>query len=217
MAFVELNHPLREGMPVGPGLQATRIGAVLTHKGSRQRYEEKGEFFVGTLDMRGNPGTSLDAPSYRFPCGQDLASVPLEAVAGLPGLSIDASSMQGREIRLSLDRHIVRGRAVLIRTGWDERWGTECYRDPGPYLAEDLVDILVRGKAWLVGVDCANVDDTEDSSRPVHNRLLAEGILIVEHLCNLGRLSTDGFRFYAVPLRIVGGASFPVRAFAELA
>jgi arylformamidase len=214
MAFVELNHPLRDGMPVGPGLPS-RIAAVLTHKGSRQRFEEKSEF-LGTVVMPGNPGTSLDAPSYRFPSGQDLASVPLEAVAGLPGLSIDASSMQGREIRLSLDRHVVRGRAVLIRTGWDERWGTERYWDPGPYLAEELVDILVRGKAWLVGVDCANVDDTEDTSRPVHNRLLEEGIPIVEHLCNLGRLPTDGFRFFAVPLRIVGGASFPVRGFAEL-
>jgi arylformamidase len=190
MPFAELNHPLREGMQVGPGLPS-KIGAVLT-------------------------GTCLDAPSHRFPGGEDVAGVPLEAVAGLPGLSIDASSMQGREIRLSLDRHVVRGRAVLIRTGWDERWGTERYWDPGPYLAEELVDILVRGKAWLVGLDCANVDDTEDSSRPVHDRLLAEGILIVENLSNLGLLPADGFRFFAVPLRIVGGGSFPVRAFAEL-
>jgi kynurenine formamidase len=215
MAFVELNHPLREGMPVAPELPAPGIGAVLTNKGSRPR-REGSEFFLGTVDMSGNPGTHLDAPSHRFPGGQDLAGVPLEAVAGLPGLSIDASSMQGREIRLSLDQHVVRGRAVLIRTGWDERWGTERYGDPGPYLAEELVDILIRGKAWLVGVDSANVDDTGDSSRPVHTRLLAEGILIVEHLCNLGRLPTDGFRFFAVPLRLVGGTSFPVRAYAEL-
>jgi kynurenine formamidase len=50
----------------------------------------------------------------------------------------------------------------------------------------------------------------------VHTQLLAAGILIVEHLCNLGALPSTGFRFYATPLRIVGGASFPVRAFAEL-
>jgi arylformamidase len=40
--------------------------------------------------------------------------------------------------------------------------------------------------------------------------------LIVEHLCNLGALPPSGFRFFAVPLRIVSGASFPVRAFAEV-
>jgi hypothetical protein len=38
-----------------------------------------------------------------------------------------------------------------------------------------------------------------------------------EHLCNLRGLPRDGFRFFAIPLRIAGGASFPVRAFAELA
>lgn len=167
-------------------------------------------------DTRGKSGTHLVAPSHLFPNGQDLAGLPLEAVAGMPGLSIDASSMRGREIRPSIDQHLVRGRAVLIRTGWDELWGTERYWDPGPYIAEELVDILVRGKPWLVGVDSASVDDTGDSSRPAHTRLLAEGILIVEHLCNLGRLPSDGFRFFAVPPRIVGAASFPVRAFAEL-
>jgi arylformamidase len=60
------------------------------------------------------------------------------------------------------------------------------------------------------------VDDTNDSSRLVHTRLLAEEILVVEHLWNLGALPRTSFRFFAVPLRIVTGASFPVRAFAEV-
>lgn len=72
----------------------------------------------------------------------------------------------------------LRGRAVLIRTGWDERWGTNGYWEPGPYLADEFV--------------------------------------IVEHLCHLSALPRTGFRFYAVPLRIIQGASFPVRAFAEI-
>ena len=55
-----------------------------------------------------------------------------------------------------------------------------------------------------------------DFARPAHTRLLASDILIVEHLCNLSALPQTGFRFYAVPLRIVRGASFPVRAFAEI-
>jgi hypothetical protein len=35
-------------------------------------------------------------------------------------------------------------------------------------------------------VDSASVDDTGDSSRPAHTRLLAEGILIVEHYATSG-------------------------------
>ena len=67
-----------------------------------------------------------------------------------------------------------------------------------------------------MGVDFWNVDDTTNPARPAHTRLLASNILIVEHLCNLSILSRIGFRFYAIPLRIVRGASFPVRAFAEI-
>jgi kynurenine formamidase len=209
-SFVELNYPLRNPMPVSPALAEPRIGRrPLIH-------EETSGFLVDKVEKLGSAGTHVHAPFHRFPEGQDLAGVPLEAVAGLPGLSVQASSLDGRAIRLSLDQQAVRGRAVLIRTGWAERWGTDRYWHPGPYLADDLVDILLRGKAWLVGVDCANVDDTNELARPIHDRLLAEGILIVEHLCNLERLPAEGFRFFAVPLRIVGGASFPVRAFAEL-
>jgi len=79
-----------------------------------------------------------------------------------------------------------------------------------------LINLLIRSKPVLVGVDFWNVDDTMDPSRPAHTRLLSSNILIVEHLCNLLALPRIGFKFYAVPLRIVRGASFPVRAFAEV-
>jgi arylformamidase len=78
------------------------------------------------------------------------------------------------------------------------------------------VDLLVRARAALVGVDFLNVDDTNDPVRPAHTKLLRAGILIVENLTNLSELPADGFSFSAVPLPIVRGASFPVRAFAEI-
>jgi kynurenine formamidase len=90
------------------------------------------------------------------------------------------------------------------------------YWEPGPYISGESIDLLIRSRPILLGVDFWNVDDTGDPSRPVHTRLLASNVLIVEHLCNLSALPRNGFKFYAVPLRIVRGASFPVRAFAEL-
>jgi kynurenine formamidase len=103
-----------------------------------------------------------------------------------------------------------------VRTGWDERWGTERYWELGPFLSDDSVNLLIKSAAALVGVDFWNVDDVENMSRPAHTRLLGTNILIVEHLANLSSLPPKGFRFYAVPPPIVKGASFPVRAFAEL-
>ncbi|PYO93029.1 MAG: cyclase, partial [Gemmatimonadetes bacterium] len=42
------------------------------------------------------------------------------------------------------------------------------------------------------------------------------GVAIVEHMTNLAGLPETGFRFFAVPPRVKGLGSFPVRAFARL-
>lgn len=214
--FVELNHALEDGMPAYPGLPNAKITALLDHASSRARYEGKAEFYLGRIEMPCNVGTYLDSPFHRYPDREDLSQVPLEHVAGLRGLVLDAPLPPGRAVHPDCDSSQLSGAAVLIRTGWDTRWGKESYWEPGPYLAEDFLDFLVRAKPALVGVDFWNVDNTEDPSRPAHTRLLGAGVLIVEHLANLRALPTSGFRFYAVPLRIVRGASFPVRAFAEV-
>ena len=68
----------------------------------------------------------------------------------------------------------------------------------------------------LVGIDSHNIDDTGTRARPVHTVLLGNGVLICEHMTNLGALPESGFTFTAVPPKIVGMGTFPVRAFARL-
>jgi arylformamidase len=216
--FIEINHILEEGMPVYPGFPAPKFRALLDHEASRDRYEGKAEFYLGEMAMAGNTGTYIDSPFHRHKEGADLSQVPLEAVAGIPGIVIDADTSANREVGLDLlerEASHMQDRAVLIRTGWDGRWGTESYWEPGPYLSAACADLLVRSGASIVGVDFWNIDDVTDPARPVHTRLLGSNVPIVEHLTNLAALPRSGFRFYAVPLRIAKGASFPVRAFAE--
>lgn len=147
----------------------------------------------------------------------DLASLLLEEVAGVPGVvvAVDPSIREIPSPALGPAAGL-HGRAVLLRTGWDNRWATASYREPGPYLAVETAEVLVRAGARVVGVDFANVDDTVGDARPVHAQLLGHGVPVVEHLTNLTALPPTGFRFYAVPLPIVRGASVPVRAFAEI-
>lgn len=214
--LVELNHPLEDRMRAYPGLPSPKIGAFLDHDASRSHYGGQAEFYLGKVDMVCNLGTYLDSPFHRYRDRSDLSQIPLEKVAGVPGVVLDAAASPDRSIAVDCSASELRGRAVLVRTGWDRHWGTDAYWKPGPYLASSFVDLLIRAGATLVGVDFWNVDDTGEPGRPAHTRLLAEGVLIVEHLCNLSALPRTGFRFSAVPLRIVRGASFPVRAFAEI-
>src|SRR5207253_3211891 len=55
-----------------------------------------------------------------------------------------------------------------------------------------------------------------DLSRPAHTILLGSEIPIVEHLTNLQSLPDQGFRFFAVPVKVKGFGTFPVRVFGVL-
>jgi arylformamidase len=210
--IVDLSHPVGDGTAAYPGLPPMRITALLEREASRERYGGRAEFLLSGFEVAGNTGTYLDAPFHRFAEGADLASVALDRCVGLPGVVVGA----GPSRPIDLGTAPVAGRAVLFRTGWSDRWGSEAYWHDSPFLPVETVDRLVADGATLVGIDAGNVDDTGDLSRPAHTRLLAAGVAIVENLRNLQALPDDGFAFSAAPIPIVAGATFPVRAFAEL-
>jgi kynurenine formamidase len=214
--WIELSHVIEDGMETLPGvLPRARIEPLIDREASRARYQGHAEFLLSGYHLPGNTGTYLDSPFHRHADGDDLAAITLDRVAGLPGIVVDVAAEPG-PVDLDLDATDLTGSAVLVRSGWDGRWGADDYWTAGPYLSARALDRLVEGGAGLLGVDWPNVDDTTDPARPAHTRLLAAGVLVVEHLTGLSALPADGFRFFAVSPRIVGGASFPVRAFAEL-
>ena len=110
----------------------------------------------------------------------------------------------------------VKGKAVLIHTGWDRNWATPAYGEGHPFLTGEGATWLVENGAALVGIDSLNIDDSGDGTRPAHTTLLRAGIPIVEHLTGLEQLPLSGFRFNAVPARVAGMATWPVRAYAVL-
>ena len=169
---------------------------------------------MGMIELLANTGTYIDAPWHRFEQGKDVAGYALEAVADLPGVLVTAT-VRGRAIEAGAFAGIdARGKAVLVRTGWDRHWRTEQYGKGHPFLTAAAARWLVDAGAALVGIDSLNIDDDTDGTRPAHTALLGSGIAIVEHLCGLGQLPRDGFRFFAVPPKVKGIGSFPVRAFA---
>jgi arylformamidase len=214
--LVDLSHPIESGMAVYPGLPSPRIEPLLSHAASRDSYGGQAEFSITRIFLVGNTGTCLDSPWHRHADGPDIGELPLEAVAGLDGTSVDGHLREGRAVVIERPAAELTGKAVLVRTGWDRHWGTAEYWLPGPFLARDTIDLLVAARAGLIGVDFWNVDDPANLARPAHTDLLAAGIPIVEHLHGLDALPRSGFRFHAVPPAVRRAGSFPVRAFAEV-
>jgi kynurenine formamidase len=213
MTFVDLSHTIAHGTITYPGLPAPSIADHLSREASRERYAPGTTFRIARVEMVGNTGTYIDAPSHRWDDGDDLAAMPLESLADLDGIVVDARQL-GRAIGPSaFGAHAVSGRAVLVHTGWSRHFGTPAYGAGHPYLTREAVEALVAAKAKLVGIDSLNIDDTADLSRPVHSLLLAAEVPVVEHLRGLSQLPGSGFRFFAVPVKVKGMGTFPVRAF----
>jgi arylformamidase len=199
-----------------PGLPGPLICDYLSREASRSHYAPGVEFQIGKIEMVANTGTYLDAPFHRYADGADLAQLPLECVANLDAVVVRVAQ-SARSISATVFQGIdLRGKAVLVHTGWDRHWRTDKYLLGHPFLTADAAEFLRDSGAVLVGIDSLNIDDIENQSRPVHSTLLSSGVLIVEHLCNLQSLPSAGFRFSAVPAKVVRFGSWPVRAFGHV-
>jgi kynurenine formamidase len=196
------------------GLPAPLVCDYLSREASREVYAPGVEFHIGKVEMVANTGTYLDSPFHRYADGPDLADLPLTKLAGLGAVVVRWDLARGRSIGAGLFGGLdVRGKAVLVHTGWDAHWRTDRYFEGHPFLAGDAAAWLRDAGAALVGIDSLNIDDTADLARPVHSTLLRAEVPIVEHLTGLERLPDAGFRFFAVPVKFRGMGTFPVRAF----
>jgi arylformamidase len=213
--FVDVSHEIEHGLVTYKGLPAPVVCDFLSREESRRLYAPGTEFHIGKIEMVANTGTYLDSPFHRYADGRDLSELPLSSLANLDGIVVSAAGASARAIdRAAFDGLDVRGKAVLVHTGWAAHWRTDRYFERHPFLTEDSAALLAEEGAALVGIDSYNIDDTADGRRPVHSILLGADIPVVEHICNLERLPPRGFKFFAVPVKVRRFGTFPVRAFA---
>jgi arylformamidase len=215
--LVDLSHVIEDGMVTFGDLPGPHICDYWTRESSGHRYDDGSTFQIGRIDMVANTGTYLDSPFHRYAEGNDLARLPLESLADLEGLVVrrpygeglacDADAFEGLDVR---------GKAVLVATGWDRHWRTDEYKLDHPFLTGAAAEWLAANGAALVGIDSYNIDQTSVRARPVHTVLLGADIPICEHMTGLDRLPDRGFRFSAVPPKISGMGTFPVRAYAVI-
>lgn len=215
--FVDLSHTVVNGMVTYKGFPAPIICDFLSREASRNLYAEGTTFQIDKLEMVGNTGTYLDSPFHRFADGKDLSELELTRLVGLEAVVVRVTGQAGRAVdRGAFTATDVRGKAVLVHTGWSRHWGTETYFEGHSFLTEAAAIYLEEQGALLVGIDSLNIDDTGGGTRPVHTTLLGAEILVVEHLRGLEQLPISGFTFSAVPVKVKGMGTFPVRAFATL-
>ena len=211
--LIDVSHEVEDGMITYPGLPGPVVCDWLGREAARAKYNGAA-FQIGKIEMVANTGTYIDSPFHRYENGKDLSELPLESVADLECIVVRIDPGAGEAIdEVPLSRSDVGGRAILFNTGWDRHWRTPAYFDGHPYLTERAAEWLASAGVALVGIDSMNIDGIATGDRPVHTVLLGHEIPIVEHLRGLERIPDRDGRFFAVPVKVKGFGTFPVRAF----
>jgi arylformamidase len=214
--LIDLSHTIEHGMVTYRGLPAPVICDWMSRDASRAKYAAGTEFQIGKIEMVANTGTYVDSPFHRYENGKDLSELPLEALADLPCLVVRVAPGTTTIDDVDLRSTMVKGHAVLFHTGWDRHWRTDRYFEGHPHLSARAAEWLVRAGAAMVGIDSFNIDDVSTGERPVHTALLGSDIPICEHMRGLDQLPAQGSRFSAVPVKVKGFGTFPVRAWASV-
>jgi arylformamidase len=215
--LIDLSHVIVEGMKTYPGIPGPELSDFLSRDASGERFGDI-RMHIGKVCMVANTGTYVDVPFHFFEDGQHLGEVGVERLADLPSILVDATLRPSRSVTTDFFAGLdLRGKAVLVHTGWDTHFGTNAYDTDAPFLPIETVSLLVEQGATMVGIDSVNIDDMNDLTRPAHCGLLRSGIAIVEHLTGLGQLTNiASFTFTAAPPKFTALGTFPVRAFARV-
>lgn len=211
--LIDVSHTVKDGMITYKGLPAPIICDYLSREASKSHYEDGTTFQIGAITMSSNTGTYVDVPFHRYEKGKDLSEIALSSLANLDAIKISIPE-NITEVGVEHFRgKNLKNKAVLIATNWSRHWGTDTYFDDFPYVNEEAALYLRDQGAIFVGIDSYNIDDTKGKARPCHSILLHDDIPICEHMTGLAELPDDSFKFFAVPVKVKGMGTFPVRAF----
>lgn len=156
-------------------------------------------------------GTHVDAPSHFIAGGADVASLPLAAMMG-PAMVVDVAVGDNETFHwdnAAFPREPEAGDRVLFRTRWETRRGTPDYFTRSPHLGLDLAEYLAQKKVQLIGLDLP----TPNRNQPheIHQMILGAGIVLIEALTNLTKITAAEGYITCLPLPLTGLDGSPVR------
>jgi predicted dehydrogenase/kynurenine formamidase len=173
-----------------------------------------------TITLYSHAGTHMDAPRHFLPAGPTLDQQDLAVCCGRARVvnlapAAPRQLLTVEDVERSLGA-VYPGDRLLLRTDWYQRLGTDEYREALPRISAALARWLVERQVALIGVEPPSVADVNDLAEltEVHQTLFRGGVVIVEGLAYLDRLTQPEVEFFALPLNILGGDGCPVRAIA---
>jgi arylformamidase len=198
---------------LGPGVRGFSSEPVRTIS--------QGGWNASTLKIYSHSGTHIDAQPHFDAGTMGIDRIPVENfivdcwLIDLTGIA-PKTLISPRDLGKISDK-VSSGDGLLLKTGWGKYIGNpEIYRDALPALSEDFVNWCIGSGVRLIGVETPSVSDVNNIPEltRIHTQLLKAGIIIVEGLINLDKISVEKVRFIALPIKIENGDGAPCRAIA---
>jgi kynurenine formamidase len=226
-AIIDLTQPFDQHTVYYPD---TRARFRLRHL--HQGVNEAGYYYAAdALAAPANGGTHIAAPLHRAYGGQAVDELALDRLVA-PAVVIDmcaaAEADADAELRAAdlaafeaRRGPIEPGSIVLVRTCWSERWpdrrsylGEPDEREVQrhfPGVAESAAVYLIDRGVAAIGIDTASVDHGPSVDFVTHRVLAAAGVPVFVNLTALDQVPERGGLVAALPMKIAGGASSPLR------
>lgn len=202
--LIDLSHEISSQMPVYPGDEPTNL--------VQTRWLEQHHHNNHRLVISMHSGTHIDSPMHLLPSDVYVSERPLEPFIGC-GCLLDVRDQPVIRWRPAYEQQIPLGAAVLLYTGYDQHYGRDAYYTDHPLVEPAFCDGLLQRQIKLLGMDLPSPDQPPF---PVHKRLLAAGVYVLENLTNLGQLlGGSSFELIAFPLKLRADSS-PTRAVARI-
>jgi len=197
----DISQPLRPSLPVWPGDTAFV---------SRPRWTigEGSPVNVASFETSTHAGTHADAPLHYDPAGAGAGEVGLDAYIG-PCSLVDARGCGAMITRDFVSTLAELPSRVLFRTY--ARFPHDTWRSDFTAVAADAITLLAEMGVRLIGVDGPSLDPQDSKTMDAHHAVLAADMRILEGLV-LDDVPPGDYELIALPLRLVGLDSSPVRA-----
>ncbi len=165
---------------------------------------------VSTIRMSAHCGTHTDSPFHLDNAGLDMASVELTAYLGpCRVIRIDVEGDPALIHAAGLLAKLKGAERVLFKTS--DSHDHKIFNKGFPAVGGEAAEVLVTAGIKLVGIDTPSMDWSGSKDLPGHISLNRGGIAILENL-DLSAVEPGDYELIALPLKIAGSDSSPVRA-----
>jgi kynurenine formamidase len=213
--WIDLSHPLADGMPSWSQLPPPRV----THPFVLGPHHAN----ITQLSLQVHSGTHVDAPCHFLAGAASMEQIPVERFMGPGWVCHVHRGRRGEVTARDLEQAVGRpepGVSILLCTGYGRLFGEPEYYGEYPYLTGDAVEWLIRHRVNAIAVDTPTPDAPPPLrgpgfAYPAHKRLMERDVLILENVNGRLEALSGPVDVLFMPLAIVGSDGSPVRLLAR--